>query len=337
MSALSQLAERKDFRARRVHKYGYMVPPDGAEILADVSGPGEITHIWLIVDCDVDHFLRKFLVRMYWDGEAQPSVEVPLGDLFGVGHARNTPYECATMNVISSHDHPHSPSGHGFVGNLYFPMPFATGARIELVADGIPVPAPKYAFYFELDYRELSQQPSPLRFHAQWRRENPTAGLPGNREDCPDENYVLLEATGTGHYVGCNLSIHSLAEGWWCEGSEMIFVDGEPHPPAVSGIGTEDYAGHGWGVQNQANAYGGCSVFDDAFNPPERWESRWTVYRHHVLDPIPFETSIRVTIEHGHANSRSDDYSSTAYWYQEEPHGAFPARPPVAARLPRPG
>lgn len=336
MFELSTLSQPKNFRAKRVSKYGYMIQPDGVEVLADVDGPGEIVHIWLIVDCNTEHFLRKFLVRMYWDNEKQPSVEAPLGDLFGVGHARNTPYECAVMNVISSHDHPYSPTGHGFVANMYYPMPFADNARIELIADSVPTDL-KYAFYFHLDYRQLKEPSSELRFHSQWRRENPTTGLPGNREDCPEENYVLLEAAGHGNFAGANLSIHSLGEGWWCEGSEMIFVDGESYPPAVNGIGVEDYAGHGWGTHKQANLYAGCSVYDDDFDPSAgQWRSKWTIYRHHVLDPIPFRESIRATIEHGHANSRSDDYSSTVYWYQTEPHQVFPEIPPAQQRLPRP-
>ena len=339
MLDLNRLSQPKNFRAKRVAKRGYMSQPDSVEVLADINGPGEIVHIWLIVDCNTELFLRKFVVRMYWDDETQPSVEVPLGDFFGVGNAKNRPYECAAMNVISSGFHPHSPAKQGFVANMYFPMPFASRARIELFTEGIVTPTPKpnpYAFYFNVDYRELSEPPSSLRFHAQWRRENPTKGLPGNREDCPEENYVLLDAIGAGHYVGCNLSIHSLAEGWWCEGSDMIFVDGESYPPAINGIGIEDFAGHGWGISKQANAYGGCSVFDDAFDPSSgHWLSKWTVYRHHILDPIPFEKSIRVTVEHGHANSRSDDYASTAYWYQTEPHHTFPALVPLAERLPR--
>ncbi len=339
MFDLSQLSQPKNYRAKRVSTYGYKIQPDGVQVLADVTGPGEIAHIWLIADCETEHFLRKFLVRMYWDDEPRPSVEVPLGDFFGVGHAINTPYECAAMNVISSRNHPNSPTGHGFVANMYFPMPFATRARIELVADGIPPSTPKYAFYCHVDYRQHPEPPSPLRFHAQWRRENPTQGLPRPRDkrtDRPEENYVLLEATGAGHFVGCNVSIHSLADGWWCEGSEMIYVDGESYPPAIKGIGLEDYVGHGWGMSKQANAYSGCSVYDDEFLPtPGHWQSQWTVYRHHILDPIPFDKSIRVTVEHGHSNIRSDDYSSTAYWYQTEPHEAFTVIP-VDKRLPRP-
>jgi hypothetical protein len=187
------------------------------------------------------------------------------------------------------------------------------------------------------------------RFHAQFRRENPCDGISdeGMTNDefqlrgenlSGDGNYVILEAEGEGHYVGCNLNIQNLREtgmnnfNWYGEGDDMIFVDGEPFPPSLHGTGTEDYFNTAWcPTQEQHAPYHGLTM---AGGP--NWWGKVSMYRFHIEDPVRFRRSIRVTIEHGHANHRSDDYSSTAYWYQAEPHAAFPPLLPVEERLPRP-
>jgi hypothetical protein len=157
-------------------------------------------------------------------------------------------------------------------------------------------------------------------FHSQYRQEMPCA---------PGRNYVLLEAEGKGHYVGCNLSVLQRAMGWWGEGDDMIFVDGEK-TPSLHGTGSEDYFSDAWGMREDENPFYGCPLQEEDFQAG----SKATVYRFHIPDPIPFTRSIRVTIEHGHANDRADDFSSTAYWYQVEPHKPFPPLAPVNQRLP---
>jgi hypothetical protein len=148
---------------------------------------------------------------------------------------------------------------------------------------------------------------------------------------------VILDGPGGGHYVGCNLNIHNLrstqpeAFDWYGEGDDMIFVDGEPFPPSLHGTGTEDYFGTAWApTQTYSSPYHGITL-----GGGPNWSGKSSLYRFHVEDPVRFERSIRVTIEHGHANRRSDDYSSTAYWYQAEPHQPFPPLADVGARLPR--
>jgi hypothetical protein len=187
------------------------------------------------------------------------------------------------------------------------------------------------------------------RFHAQWRRQNPCDGI-DDSSMTNDEyiesgvnldgegNYVILEATGHGHYVGCNLSIDNRRDpridrfNWYGEGDDMIFVDGEPFPPSLHGTGTEDYFNTAFcPTESYSSPYHGIIL------PGGRnWRGKISLFRFHVEDPVRFSRSIRVTIEHGHANRRSDDYASTAYWYQLEPHAAFPALPDVADRLPLP-
>jgi len=111
----------------------------------------------------------------------------------------------------------------------------------------------------------------------------------------------------------------------------MIFIDNDTWPPSLHGTGTEDYFSHAYGMQDVRGLYNGTSLFARGHKD---WEGKWTVYRFHIVDPVVFHQRIKVTIEHGHANHRSDDYSSTAYWYQTEPHKSFPKLLPVEQRLP---
>lgn len=197
-------------------------------------------------------------------------------------------------------------------------------------------------------------------FHCQWRRENPTAGWgrkdlkgPKNIENLKwywktpnrtgDENYTILEARGSGQYVGCHLDIDCYSReknDWYGEGDDMIFIDGERWPPGLHGTGTEDYFCGAYCPRDAFNTpYVGITQYSGS---PQWGEYEWpfrgknSMYRFHIQDPIRFHESIRVTIEHGHNNKLSNDYSSTAYWYQLEPHAAFPKLPAAKLRLARP-
>jgi len=173
--------------------------------------------------------------------------------------------------------------------------------------------------------------------HAQWRRENPCDGWgPEIQVNSPESavanlngrgNYTILEAEGRGHYIGCNLSVTHFQDSWWGEGDDMIFIDGEGWPPSLHGTGSEDYFGHAWGMQRNAYPMSGSVLYEG--DMPGYQVS----YRFHLVDPVHFSRSIRVTMEHGHANQLSDDWASTAYWYQTLPSKQF-SIPPVAERLP---
>ena len=149
-------------------------------------------------------------------------------------------------------------------------------------------------------------------------------------------NYVILEAQGKGHYVGCHLDVDCFARGkndWWGEGDDMIIIDGEPFP-RLYGTGSEDYFNTAFCPKTEYyTPYQGVTVNSGDADWP--WKGKNSLYRFHIEDPIYFEQSIKVTIEHGEANCLSNDYSSTAYWYQSEPHLPFPALLPVEQRLPR--
>lgn len=312
---LENLGRHQDFRSKRISSFDRTggnndrlnIPPGETLTLAEITGPGAIHHIWVTIAAE-PFYGRKIILRIYWDGEESPSVEAPIGDFFGVGHGLN-------RNLSSL---PISCSSEGRARNCYWYMPFLQSARVTATNEG---KEPVGAFYYYIDYRELSglSRDTPY-FHAHYRQEMPCR---------PGKNYPILEASGRGHYVGCNLSIFQTAMGWWGEGDDMIYVDGEEFP-TLYGTGSEDYFSDAWGMREDENLFYGCPLQESDFLVG----SKATVYRFHIPDPIPFKKSILVTIEHGHANDRSDLYSSVAYWYQEEPHKPYPRLPPAEGRLP---
>lgn len=312
------------------------IAPGERALLAEIGEPGVVRHVWVTIACRDPAYLRKIVLRAWWDGEAEPSVEVPIGDFFGMGHGLTRNFWSLPLQMSPE-------DGKGF--NCWFPMPFAS-ARIEVESECDEVAY----FYYYVDYELAGAVDARQgRFHAQWRRENPTDGVSdaGMRTEAflfggenPDGagNYVILDAQGEGHYVGCNLAIENLREAdlatfnWYGEGDDMIFVDGEPFPPALHGTGTEDYFNTAWCPTQEYHApYHGIVLAGE-----QNWAGKIALYRFHIEDPVRFAKSIRVTIEHGHANRRSDDLASTAYWYQAEPHAPFPPLGDVARRLPRP-
>jgi len=296
--------------------------------LADIKGAGSIRHIWFTINSPSQFHLRELVLRMYWDGETDPSVEVPIGDFFGTGfefaEGVGQKYHSWWSLPITVQDR---------ALNCYFQMPFGNGARITLTNDGTQ---DVNNLYFHVDYQEYRNAQSVSnegRFHAQWRHEL-TRAIPESESAAKNvdgkNNYVFMEAKGKGQYVGTILNVFGLSTGWWGEGDDMFFVDGEK-APSLKGTGAEDYV-------LGAHDFGGVPFSYGLYGAPvvgeEKAGGRSSVYRFHLEAPIPFQKSFKATIEHGHANHRSDNYSSVAYWYQAEPHGAFPALPPVSERLP---
>ena len=351
MSPLSDLPRLRDYRRRRASSWDrsggnadfWVLDPGQTRPLAEITGPGSIRHIWMTLASREEHYARRSLLRMFWDGEPAPSVEVPTGDFFGVGHGIVKEFTSLPL-TMSAQD--------GCAFNSFFPMPFASGARVEVTNEG----ERHLIVYFYVDYEEYDAPPEGLgRFHAQWRRQNPTVGWgdPARRfNENPDyrgevwktpnldgkDNYVILEARGRGHYVGCNLNIDCFEReknDWYGEGDDMIFIDGEKWPPSLHGTGTEDWFHCAYCPTQEYNApYHGIILYSGSDD--WRWKGKSTVYRYHIEDPLRFKKSIRVTIEHGHANKLSNDYSSTAYYYLSKPRRAGPPILPVEERLPRP-
>jgi hypothetical protein len=279
-------------------------------VLLDETGPGVIRRIWITVSSSDPHHLRRLALRMYWDGETEPSVAVPLGDFFGNGFDKRH-YLSLPMGVSSG----------GFY--CYLPMPFRRRARIVIDnGTGREIDA----FYYNIGLERDPRLPRDLRtFHAVWHRTQRTVdGVP----------HTALEAEGNGALVGLSLNAESYDDRlWFLEGDEIFVIDGEFRG---QGTGTEDYFNGGWYFDRGpfAGAFHGLVVKED-----ER--GRIAAYRWHVPDPVPFRSSIALTLEHGHANEELADYATVAYWYQTEPHRPLPPLPPpdwrrvLAVKIPR--
>jgi len=333
---LSSLPQAKDYVQHRSSSYdrsggnadARQIAPGETLTLVDEAGPGLITHVWFTIASDDPNHLKAIVLRMYWDGEATPSVESPVGDFFGLGLGDYHLYESIPLSV-----------GGNKALNCFFPMPFHKHARITVTNEGA---IKTDAFYFNIDYRAYSK-PLPsdqLYFHAQYRQAAPNHGwtnqwksngdMDGKKNLEGEGNYVWMEATGRGHFVGVTMSVLQNQDKWWGEGDDMFFVDGEKQP-SINGTGSEDYFLGAWDFGGHPFSYG---LFGAPVVGQEVAGGRSSVYRFHLDSPITFTKSLRATIEHGHANHRSDNYFSVAYWYQTEPHATFPALPGLEQRIP---
>ena len=287
--------------------------PNSLTTLAEIKGPGTITHIWLTVEPKA---YRNCIIRFYWDDEATPSVETPLGDLFCNGHAMRCNINSMPIAV--------NPSG-GF--NSYWPMPFRKSAKITIenqTNDRIA------GFYYQFDYSLGEVPENAAYFHAQWRRENTVKFK---------QEYTILDGVkGRGQFVGTYMAWTQLSNGWWGEGEIKFYMDGDGEYPTICGTGTEDYFGGAW-------------CFTETFSTPFLGYPLWHkkddevtkhgLYRWHIMDPIRFESELRVTMQDLGWNERgklfpfTDDISSVAYWYQTEPHAKYPEMLPAPERWAR--
>lgn len=345
-SSLRDIYKERNGKSKRYSSYDttggnrdfLKIYPGDITDICNIDGAGIITHLWMTMaplSEPEEYLYRKIIIRMYWDDEEKPSVEAPIGDFYGLGHGITKNYVSAPFQMAPED---------GKALNCFLPMPFSDRARIEIESNAdYPI-----KFYYYVDYEEHKKEDikSSLRFHAFWKREL-TEGISseevsnafytfGGKNTTGENNYVLLNAEGKGHYIGCNLNIHNLRPtrewNWYGEGDDMIFIDGEEWPPTLHGTGMEDYFNTAWCPQQEYNS----PYFGLILGGEENWGGKISAYRYHIEDPVMFEKSIKVTIEHGHNNHRSDDYSSTAYWYQTEPHNAFPEILDVEDRLPLP-
>jgi hypothetical protein len=287
--------------------------PGTTTTLADIQGPGIVQHIWITVDVKA---YRDTILRMYWDDEITPSVEVPLGDFFCNGHGLR--YNVVSLPVAVN------PSG-GF--NCYLPMPFRQRARITIENQRWE---PIHGFFYQITYALTDIPDNAAYLHAQWRRSMTS-------RECP-EHIILDGVKGQGHYVGTFLAWTQLSNGWWGEGEIKFYMDGDSKYPTICGTGTEDYFCGAWG-------------FGETFNAPFTGYPLWRkepgevprhgLYRWHIYDPIRFKQSLKVTIQalgwwpNGKFQPLTDDIASVAYWYQAEPHTPFPTLPPIHERWSR--
>lgn len=306
------------------------IQPGKTHILADITGPGCITHIWMTSGA---HY-RECLLKITWDNAQFPSVLAPMGDFFCLGHGIVNSFQSLLFSASTRANNRFSG---GCALNCYAPMPFCKRAVIELVNESNQ----EHLQYFHIDYETYD---APVEgngyFHAEFRRANPFGGwapeigvntaeanISNLGRTAWRNNYVILETKGRGHYIGCNLSVTNFQGTWWGEGDEMIWVDGYKWPPDVHGTGSEDYFNHAWGMQPVAYLRNGSSIHE------ENTGGYQTSYVFHIENPVRFTKEIRVTIEHGHGNHLANEMSSVAYWYAEKPTPAAKV-PPVEKRMP---
>lgn len=302
----------------------FTVPPGETHVLMDEQGPGVITHIWItFLGPEPQDWARsgaanhqEMLLRMYWDGEERPAVEAPVGDFFANSFGKRSSVTSLPVIVEDADSY-----------NCYWHMPFRKSARLEIVNQSEKQIS---LLYYNIDWIKKEKLPEDTPyFYAQYRQEYPVE---------KGKDYVVLDTTGKGHFVGTVLSVRTRSPSWFGEGDEKIYIDGEAKP-SIWGTGTEDYFLSAWGLQTTSTPYFGVPYFD-------QWGivgGHTSAYRWHVNDPIVFNTGIKVTFEHfgwispdenpdykaTSWNEREDDYSSVAFWYQTG-QPSFDARAPHA-------
>jgi len=292
--------------------------PGQTLVLADLEGPGVIHHFWNTI-VSLDPFSGRGLVlRIYWDDSKRPSVEVPLGDFFGVGHGVQASFQSLPVSVSSV----------GRARSCRWQMPFRKRARITITNERLEFgPA---ACYYYIDWEKVDRlAEETLYFHARYRQQTPAqAG-----------DHVLLETSGRGHYVGTVYSVHQTRAGWFGEGDDRFTIDGEQEP-SIRGTGTEDYFDDAWGFREFAGPFHGVTLYEGPLAG-----DRVTAYRWHLVDPIRFQKSLKVSFEHrgslftdegaqlASSDQREDWISSVAFWYQTPVATWKEPLPPASKRV----
>jgi hypothetical protein len=288
-----------------------IIQPGETFTMAEIDGSGCIQHIWLTPTGN----WRFYILRFYWDDEAEPSVEVPVGDFFGMGWG-----EYAHLNSLAVCVNP----GRAF--NCYWQMPFRKKCRITM--ENIDVSPTR--LYYQVDYVLTDVPKDAAYFHAQFRRPAP---------DADKEAYTIVDQIrGKGQYVGTFLAWQVNNNGWWGEGEIKFFMDGDGEFPTICGTGTEDYfcGSYNFDVGGRYTEFSTpYSGLHQVIRPDGTYlaNTRFGLYRWHITDPIRFEKEMKVTIQDlgwrsgGRYLKQGSDIASVAYWYQTEPHHPFPPLP----------
>lgn len=291
-----------------------LLKPNEVFTMAEIDTPGIIQHIWMT--CDNKHW-RYLIMRIYWDGEETPSVEVPIADFFGNGWCENCNVNSLPISV--------NPCG---AFNSYWPMPFRKAAKITIES----LSDVELEFFYQIDYSITDIPNDVAYFHAQWRRTNPLKYK---------DVYTIVDGIkGKGHYVGTYMAWQANSNGWPGEGEIKFYMDGDKEFPTICGTGTEDYFGGAYcwtdPTEKKYETYSTPFLGMHQVIIPDglfKSQQRFGMYRWHIMDPIRFESDLRITIQALGWRSLKrllplqDDIASVAYWYQLEPHNTFPAFP----------
>jgi len=281
------------------------IKPGQSVQLCDIEGPGTIRHIWLTTARE-PVVQRACVIRAFWDAQEHPSIECPIGDLFGFAHGKIMPYRSAAHSV-----------GETGGRNIWLPMPFTRRAKMTFTNESektVPL-------FYQIDYTLGDKHPAGVgRLHVLFRRENPTT------EKADFE--LLPKRNQKGRYVGAVIGIRNLhPEQWWGEGEVKVYMDGDREFPTICGTGSEDYVGLAWGIQQTPFLYNGCSLNQRDFVSMYRW---------HLPDPVAWQREARITIQQiawkGRLAETTDDWSTATFWYEPVPSEALPAMPDVKAR-----
>ncbi len=321
------LSRLKDFEARRESSNNIYVDsnddskkilPGETLVMADVEGPGIVTHMWITVAANEYAWPRLLRFRVYYDGSKTPSVDVPFGDFFASAHG----YERNIDSLMIRN------SSNGRSRNSYWPMPFQRRCRITVTNEGSRRVS---MFYYQVDWQKhRSLSPDLGYFHAYYRQELPAvAGRP----------YEVLSVRGEGQLVGALLSVVQTEGQWFGEGDDLFYVDDSP-TPIMEGTGTEDYFNDAWSLRVSNGLFTGVPIAEG-----QGTGARLSGYRWHLPDPVPFKKSLRFLIEHkgwvrfgdgaiDGFHERSDLWSSVAFWYQKGVNEGLPEPPYGPARLP---
>jgi hypothetical protein len=281
--------------------------------IAEMEGPGAVQHIWMTPTGN----WQFSIIRFYWDDEETPSIEAPIGAFFGMAWNQYAPLNSLAMTVNP-----------GSAFNCYWKMPFRKKCKITV--ENINKDEPM-RLYYQVDYTLTTIANDEAYFHAQYRRSNPNKG---------SLHTIIDGIKGKGHYVGTYMAIGVNNNGWWGEGEIKFFMDGDKDYATIVGTGTEDYFCGSYNFENKvkkqyeefSTAYAGLH---QVIRPDGLYttQQRFGMYRWHILDPIRFETELKVTIQDlgwrqgGRYLPQASDIITVAYWYQREPHDKFPKLP----------
>lgn len=270
------------------------IPAGATYTLLDIKDQGIINRIWITIRDRSPQMLRGLKLEMYWDGADKPAVSVPFGDFFGVGLGQTTTFQNALFA---------NAEGRSF--NCFIPMPFKTGAKIQVVNEsGLR----QENIFYDIDYSLIKEwKDAYLYFHAYWQRDTATK--------LAQDFEILPQLEGKGRFLGTNVGVAAnpaYRKSWFGEGEVKIYLDDDKAYPTLNGTGTEDYIGTAWGQGKFINQYTGCSVADDSL-------LQWSFYRYHIPDPVVFRTGCRVTMQ-----QLGGDNTDSVATYQREGTALIP-------------
>lgn len=289
-----------------------IINPNETFTIAEIEGSGAIQHIWMTPTGN----WQFSIIRVYWDDEKTPSVEAPIGAFFGMAWNQYAPLNSLAMTVNP-----------GSAFNSYWKMPFRKKCKITV--ENIN-PEEPMRLYYQVDYTLTTVGEDEAYFHAQYRRSNPTKG---------SLHTIIDGIKGKGHYVGTFMGVGTRNNGWWGEGEIKFFMDGDKENATIVGTGTEDYFCGSYNFENKAKKqyeeystpYAGLH---QVIRPDGLYisQQRFGMYRWHIQDPVRFDSDLKITIQdlgwrQGGYLPQGSDIITVAYWYQREPHGAFPKLP----------